>query len=418
MKNCIYSIEELTTTAVDFLHKQSYSRGTINKYRSTWEELKKYMKLLNLNDYNVAVGEGFATSRLGDCEYNELTKDKKQILRRINYLTEFQETGTVLKKRKNPDVAFSGSIGQTMTEYIAHSKSLGYSESTIKSHKLYLYRFLLYLAEAGIFSLDTINSVHLITFVKSYGNEKPATKHSMLSVIRGFLKYIYDQQIIAVDYSKKVPKDNFIRQSRLPSIYSKEEIAAMIKAIDRSNPKGKRDYALVLLAARLGLRASDICGLKFENLHWEQCLIVLNQQKTNRKIELPLTKEIGGAIIDYLKYGRPKSEQTYVFLNLIPPYDNMTIINLSSIVSGSLKLAGIDYSSRKHGTHVLRHSLAGILLKDKIPVPVISEVLGHKDTGSTMYYLRIDIDSLRQCALNVPPVSLSFYKIVSDLYFK
>jgi integrase len=167
----------------------------------------------------------------------------------------------------------------------------------------------------------------------------------------------------------------------------------------------------VLITARLGLRATDVCCLTFENIQWEQSLIVLNQKKTGERIELPLLSEIGEAIIDYLKYGRPESDLPYIFLHVNHPYDRLNSSTLHSIVSLYLRRAGIHYEEeRRHGPHALRHSLAGVLLAKKTPIPVISEVLGHRSTESTRFYLRIDLNSLRQCALEVPPVSPAFYE--------
>lgn len=185
----------------------------------------------------------------------------------------------------------------------------------------------------------------------------------------------------------------------------------MLKAVDRGNPKGKRDYAMILLAARLGLRASDICSLTFENLLWSQNLIVLIQEKTKKRIELPLIAEIGNAIIDYLKYGRPIAELPYVFLHANHGYRKLQEPTLHSIVCHYMRLAGIaNVDAKKHGPHALRHSLAGFLLEKKTPLPVISEVLGHTNTESTKTYIKIDMDSLSQCALEVPTVSDHFYR--------
>ena len=190
---------------------------------------------------------------------------------------------------------------------------------------------------------------------------------------------------------------------------------ALIASIDRSSPKGKRDYAMILITARLGLRATDVCCLTFENILWEHSLIVLKQQKTGEVIELPLLQEIGEAIIDYLKYGRSKSELPYIFLQVNCPYDRLYRSTLHSIVCFYLRRAGIKYErEKKHGPHALRHSLAGILLEKKTPVPIISEVLGHRSTESTRHYLRIDMNSLRECALEVPPVSPTFYEGGAD----
>jgi integrase len=222
-----------------------------------------------------------------------------------------------------------------------------------------------------------------------------------------------DNRYTSIDFSYLVPKDSYKKEAHLPTTYTKDEVERLINAMDRGSPKGKRDTAMILLAARLGLRASDICGLRFENIRWETNTIFLIQKKTKEKIELPLLVEVGNAIIDYLKYGRPVSELPYIFIRAQQPYDRLEEPTLHSIVSFYLKRAGIsNIDEKKHGPHALRHSLAGFLLEKKTPLPVISEVLGHTNTESTKAYLRIDLESLRQCVLEVPPLNSPHYQEV------
>jgi integrase/recombinase XerD len=127
--------------------------------------------------------------------------------------------------------------------------------------------------------------------------------------------------------------------------------------------------------------------------------------------------EIGDAIIDYLKYGRPVSGQPYVFLSLTPPYGQLTNVTISTITSNYLTLAGIDTSTRKHGTHIFRHSLVAKLLDQKTPIHVISGTLGHSSTDSTQHYMRIDTQAMAPCALQVPSVSSTFYDRVAGSFF-
>ena len=280
---------------------------------------------------------------------------------------------------------------------------------TTDLHQLYLSRFLGYLHKNGITSIKTINQLHILNYLKGMDSRFSTLTHQTIITLRGFFRYLYEQQLLDIDFSSLIPKDNFIKQPKLPSVYSPKEIETMIGSIDRANATGKRNYAIVLLAARLGLRASDIANLKFEHLHWEQCTIVFNQYKTGKKTELPLLAEVGDAIIDYLRYGRPKSNEAFVFLLSRSPYTPVHGGAITGIVHSCLVKAGINIENRKHGSHTLRHSLAGILLEKGTILPVISEVLGHENTASTRYYLRIDLKSLRQCALDVPSVSTSFY---------
>ena len=165
-----------------------------------------------------------------------------------------------------------------------------------------------------------------------------------------------------------------------------------------------------MLAARLGMRASDISGLELKSILWSINTISFKQFKTGETVVLPLPAEVGEAIIDYIKYARPVAESRFVFLYNKYPNASISPNTVSVLVSTAIRKSGIDVGERRHGSHVLRHTLAGLLLKNKTPLPVISELLGHTSIQSSMCYLRIDIESLRQCALDdIPPVPESFY---------
>lgn len=409
------TLEMLTFEVISYLEKLSYSDSRINQYRSAWQRVSVFMKENDLQYYTATVGEAFIYHLIGVGRYDELDRWKKDIIQCANVLTEFLETGAVKFRRCQKYRELQGAVGQTMQSYIAYRKSYGISRDTIEEYKHRFQHFLSYLEDNSIYDVRLISRQHLINYFNQLGFCTPYVRHRNLSVIKGYLRYLYDQEMTETDCSRMVPKDKFVKQPKLPSTYTKEEVKSLIASIDNSSPKGKRDYAMVLITARLGLRATDVCCLTFENIRWEQSLIILNQQKTDARIELPLLSEIGEALIDYLKYGRPKSELPYIFLHINSPYDRLNRSTLHSIICLYLRRAGIQYEKeRKHGPHALRHSLAGVLLEKKTPVPIISEVLGHKNTESTRCYLRIDTNSLRQCALEVLPTSPAFYEGRAD----
>lgn len=163
---------------------------------------------------------------------------------------------------------------------------------------------------------------------------------------------------------------------------------------------------MLLLAARLGLRASDIIGLTFSDLNWEQNLIEITQEKTEKKLQLPLLNEVGDAIIDYLRF-RPKSHLKYIFLRVANPPERLHNHSLYEIVSMYIGRAKIHIpQGKKHGPHALRHSLSSVMLENRVPLPVISEILSHTSSDTTKVYLKIDISQLRECALTVPSVGI------------
>lgn len=405
------TLEMLTTEVACYLQKLSYSDSTINQYRSAWQRVAVFMSKNELQYYSASVGEAVIYHLIGDRTYDVLDRWEKEIIQCTNVLTEYWETDSVKFRRSKKIRKLHGTMGESMLAYVSYKKSFGISRDTQEDYKYHFEFFLNYLNDIGVTGSSSINQQLIVKYANQLGFCTPYVRHRNLSIIKGYLRYLYDQGQTELDYSRIVPKDKYVKQPKLPSTYSKDEVNTLISVIDRSSPKGKRDYAMVLITARLGLRASDVCNLTFENIQWEKSLITLTQQKTNQRIELPLLSEIGESIIDYMKYGRPESKLRYIFLHVNFPYDRLNRSTLHSIVCLYLRKAGIKFKEeRKHGPHALRHSLAGILLEKKTPIPVISEVLGHKNTESTRYYLRIDIHSLRQCALEVPSVNTSFYE--------
>jgi integrase len=227
--------------------------------------------------------------------------------------------------------------------------------------------------------------------------------------LRGFFKFLYEKGIIPTNLSTFIPKDNYQSQNRLPSYYTEAEIEKLLKSIDRGNIVGKRDYAILVLAAYLGLRASDIARLRFENLHWDQNTIILRQYKTGKNITLPLLPVVGNALLEYIQYGRPKSDERYIFLLVISPFLPIRAQSIAGMINRKFSSAGFKSTNRRRGGHALRNSLVKELLNNKQSLPVISEVLGHQNTNSTRHYIRIDTESLGQCSLDVPLVDPIFY---------
>ena len=196
------------------------------------------------------------------------------------------------------------------------------------------------------------------------------------------------------------------KQTRIPSVWTANELKKMIDAIDRGNPKGKRDYAIILLACRLGMRCGYIKHLKLEDFHWEEKKVVFIQSKTRSPLSLPLVPEVGWAVIDYLKYGRPKINSPFVFLKLKAPYGPFSEDDhLNQLIKRYMELAHLPTLKKRRGMHSLRHTMASMLLEKDTPLSTISDILGHTDTDSTAVYLKVDITKLRECALSFEEVT-------------
>jgi len=384
----------------------------IRHYRYEWERIKRFMSLHQIEFYDKTVGNLYLSSVLGEFEYTKLPRLSKKLVNMVDSFAKFQETG-VLKRtgpRDTKPKIFENVLGTSMMNFLSDITLMcNLKSGTVAKYKTYLYKFYTFLSKKSVSGIEQINLSNTLQFFKELDPLQLSAKSHALQVVKCYLKYLHDQDLLDVDYSKNLPQCTYKQQPRLPSTFSEEEIKILLTSIDQGDGKGKRDYAMILLATKLGLRASDIVALKFENILWEQSQIKLLQQKTGKSLFLPLLPEIGNAIINYLKYGRPVSEKSHLFLQAYAPYQELNSHSFTKIVDFSIKRAKIDCANRKHGPHALRHSFAGSLLRAETPMPIISEALGHSHTESTMYYLRIDITTLRQCALNVPLVPTSFY---------
>lgn len=410
------NLDDLMTDTDSYLRKLQYSDQTIAMYRSAWNHLAEFMIETDTVHYSAYTGEAFAYSMIEKHNgYGNLSQYEKYIIQCVNVLTEFLETGTVKFRRRKIFRSLTGSIGSLMKDYVTHKMNLGISEETADSYRYHLGTFLIYLNDHNIETVEGITPKIIIEYAATTVFASQNVQHNNLCILKSFLKYLYDTGKLKKEISHTVPKSKRVQQPKLPSTYSREEILSIEAAVDRGNPKGKRDYAMLLLTARLGMRASDVCELKFQEIDWEHNRISIIQGKTREPLELPLLPEVGEAIIDYIRYGRPVSELPYIFLHVNSPYDRLNRSTLHSIVCQYMRQAGVTFEKKRHhGPHALRHSLAALLLEKKTPLPVISEVLGHRNTESTRYYLRIDINSMKQCMLDVPPVNPHFYRKDGD----
>ena len=383
------------------LKKTHYSDLTIKGFITVWNRLTNYMGRIGETVYTAKIGMDFLEAEYGITVYEKLTQKKRRYARAINLLSDYLLHGIVFPRTKQVIRTYHPQFQLLFQGYIDNKRANGLSEKTLKSYEIYLGRFSDYLNSRGIADIRDMDGVVVLGFTQTFARYSPPVIHNTLCSLRTFFHYLFQNGFVSRNFAYIVPHDGYRQRSKVPSAYSKKEVEKLLKSIDRGNPKGKRDYAIILIAARLGLRAQDICNLSFDNLKWETNTIELFQNKTKKPIILPMLEDVGLAIIDYLKYARPECESTKsIFLRLIPPMGKLEAPTLHSIVTLHMRTAGIKIENgKKHGPHALRHSLASALLEENTPLPIISEVLGHTNTESTSVYLKIDIKQLRTCSL-------------------
>lgn len=262
--------------------------------------------------------------------------------------------------------------------------------------------FIIYLDACSVATFVDVAPNHISGFVASLVGFSPKTISSKISILRGLLHYLYLEEYTKIPLANVLPKV-YCARTTLPTIWTSEEIQKILKAVDRGSPTGKRNYAMILLVARLGLRIGDVKSLKLTDIDWQKNCIQIQQSKTGNPLVLPLLTDVGWAFIDYLKNGRPTTESNNIFVLHNPPFlPFASSSSLHGMISAIISKAGIPAGKKPRiGMHSLRHSLACGLLQNKVEINTISEILGHSNPESVRHYIRVDLPALRQCALNV-----------------
>lgn len=405
-------INFLIKACIAYLRNNGYTKRRITDYQSLWNNgIIQYMNYNSISNYNSDIGENFINTSLPDV----CASQKRAYRRSVNVLTDYLTFGNI-RSRIVPysHYELSGEIGEIANAHINLLVAKRRSETTLNEHRRILSYFIKHLSLKSISQISEVNEENVLSFLASAQNSKP----NYLNTMRLFCRYLYEHKYLPRNIEYVLGRNHFPIREKLPSTYDPEEILQIEKSVDQASPVGKRDYAILLLASRLGLRASDIAGLQFVNLNWDKNIICLTQYKTRQEMDLPLLTEVGEAIINYLKYGRPVSNSKQIFLSASAPYRPINRMIINGAISRIMKSSGINIRNRKTGPHSMRHSLASRLLSNGVGLPIISESLGHTDSKTTMNYLRIDINNLIRCALDVPIVSTEFYHQKGGVFYE
>ncbi len=399
------AMSSVTQKLLEYLKTEGYSESTIGKYRTTFNSIISFSDGKSDYIFDSEQCALYVSSLMDGREYSTLPRTCQNKIRCANTLLEFQLTGNIFfRKNFKPQELETGPLFDVLNQYLSDREKIGYRKSTIETHKRYLSQFCQLLSGLGFRDFSKISMNEIQKYLDSLSFYKKGCVSSALAPLRVFFHYLSKHGLAPIDYAYLIPDDPAPRKAKLPSHYSQNEIAAILDTINRASPKGRRNYAIVLLITETGLRASDIVSLKLDDICWEKSQMSIEQFKTQKDVTLPILPNVGNAIIEYLREGRPYSNLRNVFLRLAPPYLPLTTHQIRNIVSEYIQKSGVNNNtpSRRHGSHALRHSLAGRLLENNEPLPIISSVLGHKSSESTAFYLGIDHQSLSKCPLDVP----------------
>ena len=411
-------IKELVNEFYDELNQRNYGKNVKREYHNVCRQILDWCITNDVVFFDEKTGNEFCDETIG----GHLSKGGasylyRRTLRVMRMLVSLQRAGDFEFRAPRTEYKFYTLFGDVIDkylDYIAVTRKL--SAATLSERKRAIFRFDNYLNENN----RTVADITLDLFEDFL--TRHCTKHSRCiykSIFRELYRYLFDHGILYKDYSSLILKESKVAQgSKLPTTYSEDEIRRMIKAIDRSSAKGKRDYLVLLLAAEYGWRASDITSFSLDQIDWNKNKISIVQYKTGIPVEFPLLASVGNAIIEYLKHGRPIGGENVIIVNHENTHKGkkLTSPTIHSLVAHAMKAANIkNWESKKHGPHALRHSLASNMLKHNVSIPIIKTVLGHQSIETTKAYLCIDVEKLRLCSLPIPKMTSQYYNLKKQL---
>lgn len=390
------------------LKSEEKSPKTLRTYETSFNSFENYLKEYEITfvDESMCLEYIYLKTDLRFNSFSCVTSNSKvdYRMRPLSHLLYYLENGHFCNKIRNTKPGFI-CPPSFEAEYEAFCEELiyrGYKKATIESNTQKTQLLIMSLLAQGVASSENITIQHVECYLKTL--EDYAVKYigTFLYVFRNFFSFLYGRGYIKQDIASMLPKIRAPRNASIPYIWSKEDLQKLLGAIDREDPKGKRDYAILLTAIRLGLRIGDIRSLKLSSINWDRKTINLTMMKTGQPIELPLLKDIGWAIIDYLRNGRPITNSECLFVRHKAPFNAFGDRNaFNRELHRYILKAGLNLpDNQHHGMHSLRSTLAGNMLDIKSPLPIISETLGHQSVNTTSLYLRIDVEGLRKCALD------------------
>lgn len=396
---------ELREKLFSLMRESEYADNSINTFRKIFNLLEEFLSEKECDYYDISIGKEFADS----CKkYRGKIVNGKRVMT-DTVLTFITSLNSILlfNKLKSPAVEKSfycpACFAVTHDRYIQSLRDKKRASETIENHSRYVSAFLADFSNIAN-SFDKLDFAYLQSYLKT-----AALNENAFYCLSSFLRFLYSSGLTKINYAYDIRPA--VVEKRLPSVYSKSEIGRMLNCIDRKTVKGKRDYAIILLAYRLGLRVSDIYSLTFNEIDFNNDKISIVQKKTKVPLTLPLLPEVKHAIENYVSV-RPNSPYEEIFLRTRAPFEPIKRGTSSTQLEKYFSKADIGSDCRKKGLHSLRSTLATELVSEDVSYAVTQKILGHLDSSSIQHYVRLDVEALRACSISVPSPTGNFHKIL------
>lgn len=380
-----------------------YSNESIDSYNKFFDELVVYFQKKGIEKYDYTFAYTYFKNKynIDDFSVSKIKKNQLKFFRACQMLNDINN-GKCIKRLysyKTNTIISSDCYNSILMSFLRYVESIGLSESIIDGMTRINKNFLVFLENKKICNLEKIDYNTILSFISTMPVNRK-TRNLYLYYFRTFLDYLYKKNIINDNLSVSISKFKVVKCDTIPSIWNLDEIKLLLASIDRSDAKGKRNYAIILLALTTSMRGADIVNLKIQNIDFRNNKISFVQEKTKNAVELPLLDSTKEAIKNYILEARPESEYDNLFLTLTHiPKPLQWGRSLSRMIVRYAKEIKLK-SNQKRGIHSFRHTVLNYLFNDnETSLATITEISGHSNPESLQPYIKTDIERLREFTL-------------------
>ena len=406
MDNCT-KFSDLAAHLRELLQSASYSESTVKDMDFILRAFSGYMDANAMDEYSPEIGEtlvSYCKETLKVC--GSRVSRAKVIVSKLNRMCQGADGEEALWGDKTPPIDLPDSFFNALDSFISHCRSNGNRETTLRYKRWICGRFLKNAADLGCPCPEKLNGKLIQEAFLQLGYRRYWER------IGPFLRYLFENGQVGRDFSKLVPHRK--KYAPQPTVYTQEEISLIESSIDRSTAAGIRNYAILLLLSRYGIRSRDISALSFENLDFEINRIHFIQQKTGDPWEMELFPEVKAALQEYILSARPDVRGCpNVFLTAVIPYKPLDSGAINTAIGMLAARSDADTSEKKHGSRAFRSSIASNMVNDSIPTEIVRKVLGHGTKHAIHHYVRIDMERMRLCPLQTPEPGGIFSEMLS-----
>lgn len=324
----------------------------------------------------------------------------------LHRLMAFLRRSGVVEPQPKPPRGEASQIQRVVVAFGEHLLDVqALSHATCRQYTPFAEQFLTERFASSSVELGELDAGDVVGFIRRQSSRmSPARAKCATIAMRSFLRYLRLRGDVVIDLAAAVPTVPNWSMTAIPRAIAPDHLRAVLDGCRRDTVVGRRDYAILLLLARLGLRAGEIVSLTLDSVDWDRGCLTVVGSKVGQHSELPLPADVGSAIAEYLRRGRPRSDCRQLFLRVTAPIGGLgSQTSVGSIVGAAIARAGVN--PPHHGAHQFRHALACEMLRHGASLTEVGSLLRHQHQKTTSIYAKVDFAALRPLCLAWPEVA-------------